>query len=297
MSNQIIVAPQQKPSALAVMASRCNVDPAKLHSTLKNTVFKGATDDELLALVVTANTYDLNPILKELYAFPKKGGGITPMVGVDGWIKIMNRQANLDGWECDVFPTETNAKPTHATCTIYIKDRRHPVKVTEYFEECKRNTDPWNGSPRRMLRHKAMIQAIRLAFGVSGIHDEDEARDISGHVQIISGAKPVFRPRSVEPADIEDDIPMGEPVQTESKASALASDELPVFEADTPQKTLQVALADASVSEADFLKVLKATAPQLVGKCKLISELSDDAANAALSDINEILTALEGGAK
>lgn len=279
------------------MASRCNVDPAKLHSTLKNTVFKGATDDELLALVVTANTYDLNPILKELYAFPKKGGGITPMVGVDGWVKIMNRQANLDGWECEIFPKETNAKPTHATCTIWIKERSHPVKVTEYFEECKRNTDPWNGSPRRMLRHKAMIQAIRLAFGVSGIHDEDEARDFSGHVQIVSGAKPVFRPRAVEPEDIEDEIPMGEPVQTESKAAALAADELPVFEADTPQKTLQVALSDASVSEGDFLKVLKATAPQLVGKCKLISELSDDAANAALADINEILTALEGGSK
>ncbi len=277
------------------MASRCNVDPAKLHSTLKNTVFKGATDDELLALVVTANTYELNPILKELYAFPKKGGGITPMVGVDGWIKIANRQPNFDGLAVDVFGD--GKTPTHATGTIYLKDRTHPVKVTEYFEECKRNTDPWNQMPRRMLRNKAIIQAIRLAFGVSGIHDEDEARDISGHVQIVSGAKPVFRPRAVEPEDIEDDIPMGEPVQTESKAAALAADELPVFEADTPQKTLQVALSDASVSEGDFLKVLKATAPQLVGKCKLISELSDDAANAALADINEILTALEGGAK
>ena len=277
------------------MASRCNVDPAKLHSTLKNTVFKGATDDELLALVVTANTYELNPILKELYAFPKKGGGITPMVGVDGWIKIANRQPNFDGLAVDVFGD--GKTPTHATGTIYLKDRTHPVKVTEYFEECKRNTDPWNQMPRRMLRNKAIIQAIRLAFGVSGIHDEDEARDISGHVQIVSGAKPVFRTRAVEPEDNEDDIPMGEPVQTESKAAALAADELPVFEADTPQKTLQVALSDASVSEGDFLKVLKATAPQLVGKCKLISELSDDAANAALADINEILTALEGGAK
>ena len=277
------------------MAARCNVDPAKLHSTLKNTVFKGATDDEHLALVVTANTYELNPILKELYAFPKKGGGITPMVGVDGWIKIANRQPNFDGLAVDVFGD--GKTPTHATGTIYLKDRTHPVKVTEYFEECKRNTDPWNQMPRRMLRNKAIIQAIRLAFGVSGIHDEDEARDISGQVQILSGAKPVFRPRAVEPEDIEDEIPMGEPVQTESKSAALAADELPVFEADTPQKTLQVALSDASVSEGDFLKVLKATAPQLVGKCKLISELSDDAANAALADINEILTALEGGAK
>ena len=73
-----------KPSAMQLMASRCNVDPAKLHQTLKSTVFKGATDEEMLALVVTANTYQLNPLLKEMYAFPKKGGGIVPMVGVDG---------------------------------------------------------------------------------------------------------------------------------------------------------------------------------------------------------------------
>lgn len=290
MTNQIIVAPQQKPSALAVMASRCNVDPAKLHSTLKNTVFKGATDDELLALVVTANTYELNPILKELYAFPKKGGGITPMVGVDGWIKIANRQPNFDGMEVEVHGD--GKTPTHATGTIYLKDRSHPVKITEYYEECKRNTDPWNQMPRRMIRNKAIIQAIRLAFGVSGIHDEDEARDISGQVQLVAGAKPVFRPRAVDPVDIEDDIPMGEPVQ-----EVQSVEDLPKFEADTPQKTIQVALADASVSEADFLKALKATAPQLVGKSKLVSELSDDAANAALSDINEILTAIEEGAK
>ena len=32
--------------------------------------------------------------------------------------------------------------------------------------------------PRRMLRHKALIQGARIAFGFSGIYDEDEARDI-----------------------------------------------------------------------------------------------------------------------
>jgi phage recombination protein Bet len=166
-----------KPSALALMAQRCNVDPAKLHSTLKNTVFRGATDDELLALVVTANTYELNPLLKELYAFPKKGGGITPMVGIDGWLKIASRQSNFDGMEVDVFGGDKT--PTHATCSIYFKDRSHPLKITEYFEECRRNSEPWAQMPRRMLRNKAIIQAVRAAFGIGGIHDEDEARDIA----------------------------------------------------------------------------------------------------------------------
>jgi hypothetical protein len=31
---------------------------------------------------------------------------------------------------------------------------------------------------RRMLRHKSYIQAARYAFGLSGIYDEDEGRDI-----------------------------------------------------------------------------------------------------------------------
>jgi phage recombination protein Bet len=167
-----------KPSAMQLMASRCNVDPAKLHQTLKSTVFKGATDEEMLALVVTANTYQLNPLLKEMYAFPKKGGGIVPMVGVDGWLKIANRQDNYDGMSVEVFGD--GKTPTHATCEIYLKNRAHPVKVTEYFEECRRNTDPWNQMPRRMIRNKVMIQAIRVAFGIGGIFDEDEATDIAG---------------------------------------------------------------------------------------------------------------------
>jgi phage recombination protein Bet len=167
-----------KPSAMQLMASRCNVDPAKLHQTLKNTVFKGATDEEMLALVVTANTYGLNPLVRELFAFPKKGGGIVPMVGVDGWLKIANRQDNYDGMSIEVFGD--GKTPTHATCEIYLKNRAHPVKVTEYFEECRRNTDPWNQMPRRMIRNKVMIQAIRVAFGIGGIFDEDEATDIAG---------------------------------------------------------------------------------------------------------------------
>jgi hypothetical protein len=64
---------------------------------------------------------------------------------------------------------------------------------------------------------------------------------------------------------------------------------------DTPQKKLQVALAFASVSEADFLKVLYALAPKLVGECKLVSELSDDAANAALPHINPLIDGIKGG--
>jgi hypothetical protein len=63
----------------------------------------------------------------------------------------------------------------------------------------------------------------------------------------------------------------------------------------TPQKKLQVALAFASVSEEEFLNTFYALAPTLVGKSKLVSELSDDAANAALPRINPLIDGIKGG--
>jgi hypothetical protein len=66
------------------------------------------------------------------------------------------------------------------TCVIYRKDRGHPIKVTEWMSECKRaSVGPWQSHPKRMLRHKAMIQAARLAFGFGGIYDQDEAERIT----------------------------------------------------------------------------------------------------------------------
>ena len=223
-----------KPSAMQLMASRCNVDPAKLHQTLKSTVFKGATDEEMLALVVTANTYQLNPLLKEMYAFPKKGGGIVPMVGVDGWLKIANRQENYDGMSVEVFGD--GKTPTHATCEIYLKNRAHPVKVTEYFEECRRNTDPWNQMPRRMIRNKVMIQAIRVAFGIGGIFDEDEATDIAGTRNVT--------PKPAAVTGIIDPFAKAEPAK---KAEAKAKPEVVEVEpADKPTLDL------ADMPEADW---------------------------------------------
>lgn len=196
---QELAQPAQRASALAIMAANCNVDPSKLHLTLKNTVFKGATDDELLALVVTSNRYGLDPFLKQIYAFPKKGGGIVPLVGFDGWVAIANRQPNFDGMTVEVEGEGKN--PESATCKIYLKDRAHPVTVTEYFSECHRNTDPWNQMPRRMMRNKAIIQAIRVAFGVGGIYDEDEAQEIA--MKTTTGRvvedRPAINPFAAEP--------------------------------------------------------------------------------------------------
>lgn len=164
------------------LASRLDMgDGTGLIETLKATAFKGQVSDaQMTALMVVANQFCLNPWTKEIYAFPDKNNGIVPVVGVDGWSRIINNHPQFDGME---FAQDDES----CTCIIYRKDRNHPIKVTEYMAECKRpNVGPWQSHPRRMLRHKAMIQCARLAFGYGGIYDQDEAERIVEE-KVISG--------------------------------------------------------------------------------------------------------------
>jgi len=187
MKNELI--PSQKQSALSVMAGKFSVEPIKLLDTLRATLMPKATNEELLAFVVTANQYDLNPFTKEIYAFPGRSGGITPVVSVDGWIKLMNRHPQFDGIQ--FRNDDVDGKPFSVTATIYLKDRSRPVEITEFFSECNRNSEPWKVNPRRMLRHKALIQCARVAFGFSGIVDDEEAVP---QVQVnVTPSRPIFR--------------------------------------------------------------------------------------------------------
>jgi phage recombination protein Bet len=183
----------QTPSALALMAARYSVDPGKLHATLQETVFKGATPEQCLALVVVANQYGLNPFTREIYAFPdKKGGGIIPVISVDGRINMMQNHPQFDGIE---FEFHGDGDDLACTATIHRKDRKHPFSVTEYLAECRRETDPWRTAPRRMLRHKALIQACRVAFAFGGIGDEDDVMPMQeARVTEVATVPPVSEP-------------------------------------------------------------------------------------------------------
>jgi phage recombination protein Bet len=176
----------------------------ELYNVLRATAFKGdVTDAQLSALMIVASQYGLNPWTKEIYAFPDKGG-IVPVVGVDGWSRIINSNPQFDGMD---FEQDADS----CTCIIYRKDRAHPIKVTEWMAECKRNgVGPWQSHPYRMLRHKAMIQCARIAFGFGGIYDVDEAeRIVEAEAKIIhtpTGSPLVEIDRMSIIADVADSI-------------------------------------------------------------------------------------------
>lgn len=168
---------------------------AEVMSILKDTAFKGGnvSDAQMTALMVVADQYGLNPFTKEIYAFPDKGG-IVPVVGVDGWSRIINEHPQFDGLE---FVQDDES----CTCIMYRKDRSHAIKVTEWLSECKRdNAQPWKSHPKRMLRHKALIQCARLAFGFVGIYDQDEAERI---IEIDVHTGEIVKPKAYEKPALE----------------------------------------------------------------------------------------------
>lgn len=194
------VATQQQ-KLIPRFAERYGVDADKLLHTLRLTAFRQQGDitvsnEEMMALLVVADQYKLNPFTREIFAFFDRQKGVIPIVSVDGWSRIINSHDQYDGIEfrySDQIVTMPDGKPCPEWCevVIYHKDRSRPTVVREYLDEVyigKRGnppkSGPWQTHTKRFLRHKTLIQGARVAFGFSGIYDEDEASRII-EVQVV----------------------------------------------------------------------------------------------------------------
>lgn len=160
-------------SLTKVMAAKFDMEPAPFIKALKETaVPPNISDGQFAAFLIVAKEHDLNPLTREIFAFPSQGG-IRPIVSIDGWMKLINRHPNYNGMKTtDNLDKDGNL--ISITVQMFRKDRDHSIEVTEYMKECMRNNQVWKQWPARMLRHKAMIQAARIAFSFSGIEDQDE---------------------------------------------------------------------------------------------------------------------------
>ena len=179
-------------TALESMAERLNVSTGSLQTTLINTAFKNCSEAEFVALVIVSNLYDLNPLLREIYAFPKKGGGIQAIVGYDGWIKIAERHPQYDGIEFE-HTEDDMGKIKMVEGILHRKDRNHPTKKMVYLDEFKMNTPPWNEKPRHMLDVRCFCQTVRLGLGISlgveGVDDGGGANYTNAPVQALPSAQ------------------------------------------------------------------------------------------------------------
>lgn len=188
---------------VSAMAARWHIDAAKVIPILTATAFRQrgsqiVTTQQMAALLIVADQYGLNPFLKEIQAYPDKSGGIVPFVGIDGWSRMINRHEHFNGVEfigAGDLVTLPDARQCYEglTCVIYRKDLDKPIAITEWLDECykpagyrddgSKIVGPWQTHTKRMLRHKALIQCARIAFGFVGVYDEDEADRVIDAVQ------------------------------------------------------------------------------------------------------------------
>lgn len=282
------LATQPKPSALAAMAGRYEVEPAKLLDTLKQTAFKGASDAQMMALCVVANEYGLNPFTKEIYAFPDKGGGIVPVIGVDGWYRMVNDHPQFDG--VDFAETLDNGKLVSITASIHRKDRNRPCCVTEYLAECARNTDPWRNQPRRMLRHRAFIQAARIAFGMAGTDPEDVAHmeEKPAKARVVTQAEmAAMPPIQLAPAPADT-------ATTEGEAFTL-EEQIAYPEKGAPFDQLEWLLENARMSESELFEILHGAG--MVGpELESLSALTEKQIKGIVKSWDLVLGERKGGA-
>lgn len=221
-----------KRSLVEWAANRWELEPDKLMTVLRSTVLSVGrnetppTTEEVAMFLAVAKERDLSPFLGQIHAFRTKRGGVQVVVGIDGWVAMVNREPMFDGlqWE-DKYDKDGNL--VSVTCIMHRKDRSHPIAATERIDECKRDTEPWRKWPHRMLRHKAYIQCARLAFGYSGIVDPDEAERIKEVDAQVIDEKPRRRVRGAEPgpdtfkgagtADRTEEPPAGPPETPEDE--------------------------------------------------------------------------------
>lgn len=261
MSNVIQQAPAPERQGIFTWAGQeFGVEPGKVMAVLKATCFKvpekepEATDAEIASLLIVARAYNLNPFLREIFAFRDKKGGIVPVVGVDGWSRIINDKHDLDGIEFRY--SDNKLEPEWIECVIYRKDRSHPTVVREYLAECKRDTGPWKSHTSRMLRHKALIQCARVAFGFAGIYDEDEAERIVDAVP----ERPAIENRSGPAALRAAIVPQreeqkSEPLKATEPAKAAASEKHPGGQG-TPEKRDEIVKDMGAAQDLDSLGLI-----------------------------------------
>lgn len=174
-------------NAIAVIAQNTGASQEEVTEILKGMIVSAkaqhgavATNAEVAVVSAVCAMYNLNPLVREAHAFVS-GGKLSVTIGIDGWIKIMNRQPNFDGVEFyDHLDDKGNL--ISITAKIYTKDRSRPTCVTEYMDECyQEKSQAWQKFKKRMLRNKTLGQCVRVAFGVSEVIDDDEAARIEAN--------------------------------------------------------------------------------------------------------------------
>ncbi len=156
-----------------------------------------ATDLDMQYCMSVAKTFNLNPILKQIYFIERRSYinnnwviKIEPLAGRDSFLTLAHRTGRFDGLKSETMvkkiPKLSNngdwveVPELVAVATVWVKDsdRQYEVEVS-YSEYVQRKKDGsltkfWLEKPHTMLKKVAESQVLRKAFDITGLYDESE---------------------------------------------------------------------------------------------------------------------------
>lgn len=157
---------------------------------IKNTVAKGATNDELQMFMYLANQYSLDPFKKEIW-FMKYNNQTNIMTSRDGYLKYAQLNEDFEGLmsfvvkEGDVFEIDASEyKVTHkfganrghiigAWARCDRKGKKPFIAYVE-FSEYNKGTSIWKSYPSAMIQKVAEVFVLKRAFGINGLVTKEE---------------------------------------------------------------------------------------------------------------------------
>ena len=118
----------------------------------------------ILTLLRMMQSLHLDPLLEEISFTQYEDGQWQVFITIEGCSKLLNQHPQFNGLVFNQANTLIDGVPEWIECSIYRKDREVPTTVREYYIEVRGQNAIWQKMPRRILRHRALQQCVRLAM-------------------------------------------------------------------------------------------------------------------------------------
>jgi hypothetical protein len=147
---------------LTKAASLLGIDQAELMAWIDLQIDVPAKT--ILSLLRSMQNLQLDPLREEISFTQYDDGQWQVLITIEGCSKLLNHHPQFNGLVFNQADTQVEGLPEWIECSIYRKDRVLPTTVREYLLEVRGENAIWQKMPRRMLRHRALQQCVRLAI-------------------------------------------------------------------------------------------------------------------------------------
>jgi len=145
---------------------------------IKNSICKGASNEELQFFIMACQRSGLDPFAKQIYSVPR-GGQRTIQTSIDGFRLIADRTGKYSPGREPTY--EYDKTGTLMSATSYVKKQTrdgtwHEVSANACYSEYNAGSPLWKKMPKAMLSKCAESLALRKAFPaeMSGLYGEEE---------------------------------------------------------------------------------------------------------------------------